>query len=259
MCVRLRDRPARASSKALPPPPEAVTAVPPNPSTGSRNAKVGVVLLVLALLGTAQRLGIFARVADPAQLTQTLLALGPWGYLAFIVTYATLQPFGIPGTVFVFAAALVWPWQIAFGLSMTGTMAASVVGFMFARFVARDWVSAKVPERFKKYEDKLAQRGFVTVFFLRLVFWMPPLLHAFFGVSKVRFSTHFWGSLAGYILPLLLMSFFGQRLFEALRHAPRETWFGLGALVLTLAVTFALVRRRQRARVVAVSGPVQGD
>ena len=29
-----------------------------------------------------------------------------------------LQPFGLPGTVFVFAAPLIWPWPVAFGLSM---------------------------------------------------------------------------------------------------------------------------------------------
>jgi uncharacterized membrane protein YdjX (TVP38/TMEM64 family) len=56
------------------------------------------------------------------------------------------------------------------------------------------------------------------VFLLRLVFWMPPLLHAFFGVSKVRFWTHFWGSFLGYLLPLFLMSFFGQALFDALKR-----------------------------------------
>ena len=105
--------------------------------------------------------------------------------------------------MFVIAAPLIWPWPVAFALSMTGTMAASVVGFSFARFVARDWVSTMIPARFRKYDDALAQRALTTVFVLRLVFWMPPLLHAFFGVSKVRFWTHFWGSLAGYVLPLL--------------------------------------------------------
>ena len=217
-----------------------------------RRAKVALVAVVIAMLVVAQRLGVFQRVSDPAALTRTLLELGPWGYVAFVVAYAALQPWGIPGTVFVFAAALVWPWQIAFGLSMTGTMAASVVGFLFARFVARDWVSSKIPERFKKYEVALAKRGFATVFLLRLIFWMPPLLHAFFGVSRVRFSTHFWGSLAGYVLPLLAMSFFGQRLFEAMRAAPPSVWAAVGATVAT-AVALALgarwlARARARAR-----------
>jgi uncharacterized membrane protein YdjX (TVP38/TMEM64 family) len=192
-----------------------------------RNARIGLVLLVITAAIVAQRFGVFEQFAEPARLKQTLVELGPWGYLAFLVAYTVLQPFGVPGTVFVFAAPLIWPWPVAFALSMMGTMAASCVGFSFSRFVARDWVTKIIPARFKKYEDSLARRGFATVFFLRLVFWMPPLLHAFFGVSKVRFWTHFWGSLAGYVLPLFLVSFFGEKLLDALRGAPTNVWIAI--------------------------------
>ena len=208
-----------------------------------RNAKIAAVLAVVALLVVAERLGVLHEFAEPARVSKTLVELGAWGYVAFIVAYAVLQPFGIPGTVFVMAAALIWPWPVAFALSMTGTMAASVVGFSFARFVARDWVSARVPERFRKYDDALARRAFTTVFVLRLVFWMPPLLHAFFGISQVRFWTHVWGSLAGYVLPLFVMSYFGQRLFDMLKSAPTEAWLGLGVGIVVVASSVWLVGR----------------
>jgi uncharacterized membrane protein YdjX (TVP38/TMEM64 family) len=112
-------------------------------------------------------------------------ALGAWGYIAFILAYTALQPFGVPGTIFVVAAPLIWPWPIAFALSMVGTCA-SVVGFSFARFVAKDWVSAHIPERLRKYDASLERNAFQTVVVLRLLFWMPQVLHSFFGVSKVR-------------------------------------------------------------------------
>jgi uncharacterized membrane protein YdjX (TVP38/TMEM64 family) len=215
---------------------------PPNQRT-LRHAKIAAVLGVITLLVVAQRLGVFQQFANPARVKETLVQLGPSGYAAFIVAYAVLQPFGVPGTVFVMAAPLIWPWPVAFGLSMVGTMAASVVGFSFSRFVARDWVSTLIPERFKKYDEALARRAFATVFTLRLIFWMPPLLHAFFGVSKVPFSTHFWGSLAGYVIPLFLVSFFGEQLFEALKAAPREAWIGMGVAVLVTATAVLVFRR----------------
>jgi uncharacterized membrane protein YdjX (TVP38/TMEM64 family) len=211
-----------------------------------RKAKIAAVVGVIAALVVAQRLGVFQQFGDAAHVTQAVLQLGPWGYVAFVLAYATLQPFGIPGTIFVVAASLIWPWPVAFSLSMIGTMAASTVGFSFARFVARDWVSTIIPERFRKYDEALARRAFATVFVLRLVFWMPPLLHAFFGVSKVRFSTHFWASLCGYILPLLLISIFGQRLFDALKTAPPGAWVGLGAAVLVIGLVVWAVRRRYK-------------
>src|SRR5262245_19826217 len=143
-----------------------------------RRARIGVVALVLLTLAGAWYLGVFARVAEPKALAETLIQMGAWGYLAFIVAYTVLQPFGVPGTIFVVAAPLIWPWQTAFALSMIGTMSASVVGFSFARFVAKDWVSARIPARLRKYDESLERNAFQTVVVLRLIFWMPQALHA---------------------------------------------------------------------------------
>jgi len=179
-----------------------------------RTAKIAAVLAVVLMLVVAERLGLLHELSAPSRAARDLVELGPWGYVAFVAAYTVLQPFGVPGTVFIVVAPLIWPWPVAFALSMTGTMCASMVGFSFARFVARDWVAQRIPARFRRYDEALEARAFATVFTLRLLFWMPPLLHAFFGVSKVRFSTHFWGSLAGYVIPLFLVSYFGQKLFD---------------------------------------------
>lgn len=210
-----------------------------------QRARIAAVVAVVAILVVAQRLGLLQQFADPARTKQTLVELGPRGYAAFVAAYAVLQPFGVPGTVFIFAAPLIWPWPTAFALSMTGTMAASIVGFSFARFVARDWIAARIPARFRRYDDALAKRAFATVFFLRLVFWMPPLLHAFFGVSKVRFSTHAYASAAGYVLPLLLVSYFGPRLFELAKTAPASAWIAIAAAAVIIAGAVWIRSRRR--------------
>lgn len=212
-----------------------------------QKARIALVLAALGLVVTAYQLGLFELFSQPAQVKDMLLEMGPWGYVAFLGAYTFLQPFGIPGTVFVVAAPLIWPWPVAFALSMIGTLAASSVGFSFARFVARDWVSKRIPARFQVYNAALEKRAFTTVAILRFVFWMPPLLHAFFGVSKVRFWTHFWGSALGYVVPLLLLSYFGERLFDALRDAPVEVWVGVAVVVCAvLALTWGIRRRRAR-------------
>ena len=209
-----------------------------------RAAKIALVFAAVSLLVVAHQTGILDQFANPAEVKRSLLRLGPWGYVAYLAAYALLQPFGVPGTIFVWAAPLIWPWPVAFALSMTGTMAASVIGFTFARFVARDWVASKLPERFRRYDEALEKRGFATVALLRFIFWMPPLLHAFFGVSNVRFSTHFWGSLAGYLLPLLLVSYFGERLFDWLYSLPPTAWVAAAATM--LIVVFVRYRTRKR-------------
>ncbi|WP_437996811.1 VTT domain-containing protein [Sorangium sp. So ce185] len=211
-----------------------------------RGVRLGAVAAVAALLVVAQRAGVFETFGEPARIKQALVELGPWGYVAFVAAYAALQPFGVPGTVFIVAAPLIWPWPTAFALSMAGTMAASVVGFSFARFVARDWVARRVPARFRAYDEALEKRAWLTVFVLRLVFWMPPMLHVFFGVSRVPFWTHFWGSLAGYVLPLLATAYFGPKVFDFLRGAPPAVWVGMGAMTVAIALVLFLAQRSKR-------------
>jgi uncharacterized membrane protein YdjX (TVP38/TMEM64 family) len=223
----------------------AASAAPPAARSRGR-AKLALVALVVLGLLAAWRAGLLALFADPARVRLALIELGPWGYLAFVGAYTALQPFGVPGTVFVFAAPLVWPWPVAFALSMAGTMGASVVGFSFTRFMGRDWVAARIPARFRAYDEALAKRGFATVAALRFVFWMPQPLHAFFGLSNVSFWTHFWGSVVGYAVPLLVVSFFGERAFEALRAVPPSVWAWGGGAVVVIGGTVLLVRRSRR-------------
>jgi len=251
---RMRTRPAPASvvpTSTMPPSERSAALAAPSAGPAARSrrgTKLALVALVALGLLAAWRAGLFALFADPASVKLALLDLGPWGYLAFVGAYTALQPFGVPGTVFVFAAPLVWPWPVAFALSMTGTMGASVVGFSFTRFMGRAWVAARIPARFRAYDEALAKRGLATVAALRFVFWMPQPLHAFFGLSKVSFWTHFWGSVVGYVVPLLVVSFFGERAFEAMRATPPSVWAWGGAAVVVIGGTVLLMRRRSRRR-----------
>lgn len=217
-----------------------------------RAARVALFLIVAVGLLGVWRSGALANFSEPRKVADALVAMGPWGYLAFIAAYAILQPFGVPGTAFIVAAPLIWPWRTAFVLSMTGTMAASVVGFSFARFLARDWVAARIPARLRKYEDSLERNAFQTVVVLRLLLWMPQMLHFFFGISKVRFWTHFWGSLVGYTPTLLVVSFFGSEMFDASGQFRATAWpVFAGLLVLSVFVTLATRRMGRR----SASGP----
>ena len=224
------------------------------PASSKRAAKLLLVFAVVLLLVVAQRFGVLAALSEPAQLREWIVERGAYGQLAFVVAFALLQPFGVPGTIFVLVAPILWPWQEAFALSMAGTMAASVIGFSFSRFVARDWVSARIPERFRRYEEALERRAFATVVTLRFLLWMPQALHAFFGVSRVPFWTHFWGSLVGYTLPLLATAFFGERLFEFFANVPSQVWVTVGAALVLLAFGLGFWRWSRRNKASASAG-----
>lgn len=221
------------------------------------SGRIAFVLVVMGLIVAAKSFGLFALVSDPEKLRGALLGTGATGILAFVLLYTVVQPWGIPGTLFLIAAPLIWPWPIAYLAMMAGTMGASLVGFSFARFLARDWVRARVPERFLRYEAPLARRPFWTVFWLRFVFWMPQPLHAFFGISSVSSANHFWGSLFGYALPLFLSAYFGSAFFKAMRDMPLWAWITVGLAVAIASILFTRPRRDLRERANARSSTIK--
>jgi len=231
------------------------------PADARRGLKAVALVIALGLVVVAVRFGLVHSLSDTtAQFRAKLLELGVLGYVAYLVTYTVFQPFGLPGLAFTFAAALVWPWPIAFALSMTGALTASSAGFAFARFVAREAVERRLPPRFLKYDKRLETHGFSTVFVLRVLFLMSPILHGLFGVSKVPFKTHLASSAAAYAVPIFLICYFGERAIEYLEHAPPAHYAVALLVVVKLAlVTFyggRYVKRRSARRLQAAAAEV---
>ena len=90
----------------------------------------------------------------------------------------------MPGTLFLFVAPLIWPFETALLLSTTGTMAASVIAFSFVLCRSRLAQSQDSGPLCPLYNDALAHRAFVTVVLLRMVFWTSPATAHLLGLSK---------------------------------------------------------------------------
>lgn len=210
---------------------------------------VGAVCLVLL----SWRLGLFSLLAEPERLRSTLLEMGGWGYVVYLVAFAFLSPFGLPGIGFVIGATYVWPRPIAYALSVTGALLCSTVGFFFARFIARDWVSAKMPPRLRRYDTWIEKRGWLAAAGLRAVFLMHPLLHALFGISRIRFIPYILGCALGYIPSLAVVVWVSGSALDYLREQPRERYFLIGGVLLALVLLRRagkwLWKRRKRAQV----------
>ena len=130
-----------------------------------------VLLLVPLALAWAYLSGALAAIDQEA--IQTFLSRsGAWGPLAYVAAFALLEPFGVPGIAFVVPATFAWPLWQAYLLSWAGSIGAGIVGFSFARWIGRDWVKQRLPERLTRYDERLAERGLLTVIIVRLVFFL---------------------------------------------------------------------------------------
>jgi uncharacterized membrane protein YdjX (TVP38/TMEM64 family) len=170
--------------------------------------------LLVAFLGAL--VGLHASGAFGAIDVEALQGLareaGAWGGLAFVATYAFLQPLGVRSLFFLLSAPLIWSFPSAVLLSWTGAIVASVIAFGFARFVARDWAQSRAPTGMRRIDERLAEDGVRTVTLLRLVFYTTPALQLALGVSCVRFGPFLLGTMIGVLPFTLLMTLVGAEL-----------------------------------------------
>ncbi len=203
-------------------------------------------IAAVVVLVVSWRLGLLEVFADPERMRDSLLGMGAVGYVVFVLAFVVFQALGIPLMAFVVGSAYVWPRPIAFALSLVGAMGAACLGFVFARFMARDWVAAKLPPRLLAIDKKIGERAFVTVFVVRLVFWGNPLIHMLFGISKVRFSQYFAACLAAYVPILGAGVWASGYAIDFIKDRPASQWAPYAVAVVAVLALVKLYRMRKR-------------
>jgi uncharacterized membrane protein YdjX (TVP38/TMEM64 family) len=218
------------------------------PKWSGPTQKIAALAVVSTFVMIAWRGGLFDALSDVSRVRALLLGSGGWGGLLYVLGFGLLQPLGVPGIVFLIPASMVWPRPMAFALSLIASLLASSVGFGFARFLARDWVSRHLPLRFRRFDDLLARHGLRAVIAIRLVFFLTPPAHWVIGLSGVRYRTFLLGSALGLIPGIAAVVFLGSSAAKWLLEQPRWVW-----LLAVVGIVAVLLGRRlfqhQRANV----------
>lgn len=216
-----------------------------------------VVIVVLVLLGR-QLSGQLPR------LTSAVESLGAWGPVTFIAAYAIACVAFVPASLLTLAAGALFGVVRGTLFVLVGATLGATGAFLIARYLARDWVAARVQKdpRFAAIDSAIAEQGRRVVFLLRLSPVIPfNVLNYALGLTKVRLVDFLIAS-AGMIPGTLLYVYSGKLASVVVGASntaapPRGAAFyavlGLG-LAATLAVTVLVTRLARKALADATAG-----
>lgn len=186
--------------------------------------RLAVLTGIAAIVGSFYWFGLFELVSNPERASEALESLGIWAPILYVLAFSLLEPFFVPGFAFVVPGALIFSFPALFALSWLGSVGAGVVGFSFARFMGRDFVEKRLPERMRVYDERLATKGLQTVILVRLTLFLAPPAHWLLGLSKVRFTPFLIGTAIGFIPGIALLTyvvfFVGQSLGDWIADQP---------------------------------------
>jgi uncharacterized membrane protein YdjX (TVP38/TMEM64 family) len=174
---------------------------------------------VIALIFVAWRGGVFAYVTHE-HIHQVLAESGVWGPVLYVLAFALLEPFGVPGAMFVLPASIAWPWEFAVAMSVLGATGAGIVSFVLARGVIGDTFEQRLPPRLRAFTATAREHPLRTVIAVRILFGLAAPAHWALSLSGVRFGSFVVGSLVGFIPPMWAFVVFGRAAIEYLEEQP---------------------------------------
>ena len=120
---------------------------------------------------------------------------------SYMVIYIVTTSLSLPGAVVLTIAggALFGLFAGTIIVSFASTIGATLACFV-ARYLLRDWIQGKFPERIKKVNEGVEREGAFYLFTLRLIpvfpFWMINVL---MGLTKMPLARFYWVSQLGMI------------------------------------------------------------
>ena len=179
-------------------------------------------LAFLALLGAiifTVRYFQLDQYLEKEHLRQVIAAYGIWGPVVYVFIWVAAPPLFLPGLPIGLAGGIIFGpfWGVIY--TIFGSTAGATLAFLVARYLARDWVAAKLAgTRLATLDDKVGQQGWKVVALTRLVPLFPyNLLNYAFGLSKISLTAYVLTTFF-FMLPMTVaIIYFSANILDLLR------------------------------------------
>ncbi|MCF6094929.1 TVP38/TMEM64 family protein [Microaerobacter geothermalis] len=140
-----------------------------------------------------------------------------WVAIFFSILLVLLQTFFpfIPFVLLAGANVIVFGLAGGYFLSWISSVAGAVIGFLFARYIGRDWAVKKMGKYafYTRFNQYAKENGFLLIFLGRLIPIIPSsLVNTAAGLTEMRGRTFFWGTFFGKMPMVFLESLMGYDL-----------------------------------------------
>lgn len=229
-----------------------------SPAASSRPGKVlkvlAIVVVVALLLGAARYFDVQTLFR---QALQWISDLGPSGLILFVALYIAACVLLLPGAILTLGAGAVFGLVKGFIAVSVGATLGATCAFLVGRYLARDWVAAKIAGsgKFRAVDEAVAREGWKIVLLTRLSPVFPfNILNYAFGLTKVGLKDYFMASWIGMIPGTVMYVYIGSlagdlaSLGAGGRERTAGEWalYGVGFLA-TIAVTVVVTRLARKA------------
>jgi uncharacterized membrane protein YdjX (TVP38/TMEM64 family)/Fe-S oxidoreductase len=235
--------------------------------TGGEEPKKGgflkplIILSLLVAAIVAVRLSGAGQYLEQEKLRSLIAGYGALAPAIYMLVYAVAPSLFLPGLpISIVGGVLFGPfWGVIY--TIIGATAGACVAFLVARYMARDWVAAKLSSpRWRKLDKEVEKNGWKVVAFTRLIPLFPfNLLNYAFGLTSVKFS-HYALATFFFMLPATIAFItFSSSLLDLVRGKVSPTFLVGLVLMVLVSLLPMFYRRWSRKREEAAEKAARGE
>ena len=198
-------------------------------------------LAVVLALGVAAYASGLLSYLHPESLRTTLADAGAWGPVFYLVAFPLGEIIAVPSVLFIIAAGLAWPLWLALPIAWLGSVLSALVVFLLSRYVAHDFVQARLPKRMRLLDSQLERGGVLAVALIRLGAFLAAWTHPALALSSVTTRAYVIGTALGVVPGVIGLVLFGDVVTRWFYSIPGWAW----GIVIALIV-LSVLRGRSR-------------
>jgi phosphatidylserine/phosphatidylglycerophosphate/cardiolipin synthase-like enzyme/uncharacterized membrane protein YdjX (TVP38/TMEM64 family) len=222
------------------------------PRKGWGRIKLGILFCLLAGLALLWRytpLGDLLNVETLTTLAQRI-ADGPMPAVYVLLAFVAGSLVVLPVTVLIASTAAVFDPVPAFAYALAGSVISGSVNYVAGSVLGRDFVRRIAGRRLNRLSRRLATRGFVAVFLVRMLPVAPfTAVNIVAGASHIRFRDFILGTTAGMAPGIFAVTLLTDRVKEVMRKPDWTSLLSLAVVLLFLAAGSWFLSKRLRRKV----------
>jgi uncharacterized membrane protein YdjX (TVP38/TMEM64 family) len=230
------------------------TFVPEQGKPKKRSWKPLIFLILLVAAVAGMHLSGAAHYLQQDRLRELIAGYGALAPAIYILIYALAPVLLLPGLPITIAGGILFGpfWGVVY--TITGSTIGASLAFLVARYVARDWVAARLTgPRWEKLDREVARHGWKVVAFTRLIPAFPfNLLNYAFGLTKIPFVHYLVATFVCMLPACIAFIVFSSSLLGLIQGNVSSTaLLGIALIVLVSLIPVIYRRFKERQAVVA--------
>jgi uncharacterized membrane protein YdjX (TVP38/TMEM64 family) len=208
-----------------------------------------IFILLVAVIIISVRMLHLDQYLEKERLRQFVAGYGVWGPIIYLAIWTLAPPLFLPGLPITLAGGVLFGplWGVVY--TIFGATAGATLAFLVARYLARDWVAAKLQgTRLATLDDKVAREGWEIVAFTRLIPIFPFFLVNYaFGLTRVPLLHYVLATFFGMLPVTAAYVYFSANVLDLFQGKfSKELLIGVLLLGLVSLIPFAYKKIKAR-------------